>query len=109
MAKRSDLTIPSRKSLEKIRKSCYNHQLKVATLIDLPIEPFDNCLKYLMEIYSICGEVITLIDEYMTDADPEDEVFLNKEDITTLLTFTRVLESASSMLNKYHNISLALN
>ena len=109
MNPRDVVTIPSRKSLEKIRKTCYTHQLRVATLIEFPIEPVIKSTQYLMEVYAIAGEVIELIDRYMDGATAEDEIYLSKKDITPLVTFTKVLGSAILILNQHHNISLTTN
>ena len=105
MSKKS-VAIPSRPALEDIRKNCYNYQLRVCSLLEGPLEPADARTQYLTEIYAIAGHLISLIDEYMYGAGPDDEVYLTKADLNPVTSFTRAMAAGARLLKREHNISL---
>jgi hypothetical protein len=71
-----------------------------------PLEPADGRTQYLTEIYAIAGHLISLIDEYMYDAAPDDEVYLTKADLKPITSFTRAMAAGARLLKREYNISL---
>jgi len=100
------VAIPSRAALEDIRKNCHSYQTRVCLLLREPLEPADSRAQHLTEIYAIAGSLISIIDEYMYDAGPDDEVYLTKVDLGPITSFTRAIASAARLLRREHNITL---
>ena len=100
------VSVPAREDLEDIRKNCHSYQLRVCALLEGPLEPEDGKTQYLTEIYAIGGHLISLIDEYMYDAAPDDEVYLTKADLSPITSFTRAMATCASLLKREYNISL---
>tara|TARA_R110002020_G_scaffold426702_1_gene636094 strand:+ start:154 stop:480 length:327 start_codon:yes stop_codon:yes gene_type:complete len=98
--------IASRAGLEDIRKNCYSYQMRVCSLLKEPFEPADDKTQYLVEVYSVAGHLISIIDEYMYGAGPDDEVYLTKADLSPITSFTRAMASAARLLKREYNISL---
>ena len=98
--------IASRAGLEEIKKNCHSYQVRVCSLLKEPFEPADDRTQYLVEIYAVAGHLISIIDEYMYDADPGDEVYLTKSDLSPITSFTRAMASAARLLKREYNISL---
>ena len=100
------VSVPSREGLEDIRKNCHSYQLRVCALLEEPLGPADTRIQYLTEIYAVAGHLISIIDEYMYDAGPDDEVYLTKADLSPITSFTRAMASCARLLKREYNISL---
>ena len=98
--------IPSRKSLEEIRKSALRYQQRICTLLEPPFEADNPYVMYVTEIYAIAGHLISIIDEYMYGIEDGDDVFLTKEDLGPITSFTQAMAYGVRMLRRDYNISL---
>jgi len=100
------LAIPSRSSLEEIRESSLRYQERICALLEAPFRTDDLYLTYLMEIYAVAGNLNFVIDEYMYGIEPGDEVYLTKEDLNPITSFTRAMASGVRLLRRDYNVSL---